>query len=233
MIGYWLDDYDRSARLLPGLLAVAPLLVTALGLSVPLAVLPAGIGGALVALLAPIVVANYVRARGRALEQRLYDSWGGPPTTHLLAPAGGGGAVLAQRRANVERVTGVTLPADATGRNQEVYDTATLALRSKTGDRERFRLVYAENKGYGFERNLLGIRREGLLTSVTSVSTLALAAMVELVWGTVLRPNPLFLALTAACLLTVFWSTWPSPGRVRSAGDRYAERLIDAAGELG
>jgi hypothetical protein len=44
-----------------------------------------------------------------------------------------------------------------------------LALRSKSTDHTAFPLAFAENKNYGFERNLLGIRLEGLVASSASV----------------------------------------------------------------
>jgi hypothetical protein len=113
-----------------------------------------------------------------------------------------------------------------------VFHSATLALRSKTRDRQRFPLVYAENKSYGFERNLLGIRPEGLLMSAVACVTLGLAVLIELVLRTPLQLTPLCVALGATCLLAGFWTWWPTPARVRSAGDRYAEQLIDAAADI-
>ena len=230
MAGYWLDDYERSARLMPGLLAIAPIVVAALGFGVPAAIWPSSIGAALAVIVGPVLLAKYVRSRGLAREDKLYRRWGAPPTTLLLRPPpSGAGAILAQRRAHVERVTGVELPSHAHNDDPETYQAAILILRSKTGDHARFPTVFAELKGYGFERNLLGIKPEGLVLSGFATLALGVAAIIDALRDTSLNLTSLTIAFVAAALLVIFWTTWPNPRRVRRAGDKYAERLIDAA----
>src|SRR4051794_29033042 len=79
-----IDQYERKARVTPGLMAVAPvtLAVATLGLKrFPAIAIAAGVltaaGGTYVL---SILVAHF----GRAVQNELWRSWGGPPTTRLL-----------------------------------------------------------------------------------------------------------------------------------------------------
>jgi hypothetical protein len=233
----WLDDYERSARLAPGLIALLPLpiLVTALGLKhnpviAILVSLVIAVGG-------PLILAKYIRSRGRTLEKRLYEEWGGPPTSLLLTPASLGAvdALQAQRRANVQRVSQQVLPStpppnDSTA--QQIYKAAVSTLRQKTYDHAAFPLIFAENKSYGFERNTLAIRIEGL--AISSVGFVIAATG----WGLAAtgdfnaNSSALLAAALVILLLTIFWIIWPTKKRVRKAGNLYAEQLLDAAANL-
>jgi len=233
----WLDEYERAARLAPGLIALLPIpvLVTAFGLKRDPVV--AILLSLLIAVGGPLVLAKYVRSRGRALEQQLYEKWGGPPTTLLLTPASDGTTdpVRAQRRANVERVTQQSLPSNPLPNDdsaQGIYKAATPTVRQKTYDHSDFPLVFAENKSYGFERNLLAIRIEGV--AIASAGLVASSLGLGL---TGLRPsNSTSLALvTAAAIMIIaiiFWIAWPTEQRARKAADLYAEQLLDAAAKL-
>lgn len=230
----WLDEYERAARLAPGLIALLPLpiLVTAFGLkrNPVLAVLVSFV----VAVGGPLVLAKYVRARGRSREERLYEEWGGSPTTLLLSPTntGAADAVQAQRRANVERVSQrilptTPLPNDITA--QQAYKAVVSTLRQKTYDHAAFPLVFAENKSYGFERNVLAVRTEGLIISTIGF-LIAVAGWILAALGH-LNANPpaLFIAALVVLCLVGFWIAWPTKKRVRRAGDLYAEQLLDSA----
>jgi hypothetical protein len=128
--------------------------------------------------------------------------------------------------------TGVTLPEGAGEDCHEGYHAAVLVLRSRTNDQNRFRTVHAENRGYGFERNLLGIRTEGLVLSTVAVTALATGTIITSLTDTQLNLSSLIIALVIAAAFVLFWARWPKPHRVRRAGDRYAQRLVDAASEL-
>ena len=233
----WLDDYERAARLSRGLIALLPIpiLVTAFGLNHnPVAAivvsLVTAVGG-------PLVLAKYVRSRGRLLEGKLYTKWGGAPTTLLLTQDSSrtAGALQLQRRANVERVSQQILPATALphgDREQSFFQAAVSTLRQKTYDQEVFPMVHAENKSYGIERNSLAIRTEGRV--ISGVGLLVAAGG----WGLAasghsnVNTSALAVATAVIFVVLVFWIFWPTATRVRRAGDVYAEQLLDASGNL-
>jgi len=184
----------------------------------------------------PILLANHVGNRGRAAERDLNQRWGGPPTTILLRMESSTSldAVRRQRRGDVRRVYGAPLPDGRTPRAKadEVYHAATLRLRSKASDHAKYPRVFAQNKTYGFERNVYGIRLEGRLVATASV-----VANIGLFCVSVATSSDTSIVAFVAALLvslgfSLFWFRWPTAQRVREAADRYAERLLDAAGEM-
>lgn len=228
----WLDEYERAARLAPGMLASLPLpiLIAVFGVKHN-PVVAAGIS-LVVAAGGPLVLAKYVRARGRALEARLKEEWGGPPTTLLLLPAKDNDLVRRQRRASLEAVSGVALPNEHTIEAGQICEAAVTTLRQRTYDRGTYPLVFAENKSYGFERNTLAVRREalgfcaaGLIIAATGLTA---AASHHLHVST----TAVGIGCVANLALLAFWIVWPTSERVRDAGDLYAAQLLDAAGTL-
>lgn len=231
-----LDDYDRATRLVPGLLIVLPIGLVLIGLGVRDSPLAAALAALAVTFGTPLLLAKHVRRRGRTMETRLKKKWGGLPTTVLLVPDQDGSinALCQQRRNNLERISGVKLPL---GRNlsssdEESFEAAMRTLRAKTADHDAFKQVYAENKNYGFERNIKGIRAEGLI--VSGISVVALATLAALSWDgrVVFDPWPLTVTGCLALVMVFFWLAWPTSDRVRDAGIIYAERVLDAAERL-
>ncbi len=231
----WLDEYERHARLAPGLLALlpVPIDVLALGLrSVPIA---STLVSLLTAVGGPIVLASFVRQRGLRLQEELYRRWGCPPTTLRLRDTNPGDALRTQRRHEVARVASTTLPTaadegtDPEGADSR-YEAAVAVLRQKAG---KSTLVSAENRGYGFERNLVALRPVGIGVAVSGLFVLV-GAVVLRVLAAVHSVEPLALALGVLLdvALTALWLWYPAEARVLVAGGRYADQLLDAASVL-
>ncbi|GAA3797641.1 hypothetical protein GCM10022403_034390 [Streptomyces coacervatus] len=234
----FLDDYERRARLVPGLLAILPLIVlfAVLGLRQIPAVSYA-IGTLALAGAGPVLIAGAVRNFGRAVEQQLWDSWGGPPTIAWLrldAPSDDEAQRQLWRRA-VEAVSGVALPSlRAERRDKAKADNAIkLAIkrvRDRTRDKERFALLFNENRNYGYERNIYGLRWPA--RGIGLLSALALASYMMWLAPVIDRPQisagNLF-GLTACLLCLIGWFLLPSSKRVQDAANRYAHELLHAA----
>ena len=99
----WLDSYERRARLVPGLLLVAPIGVAIVMFGLNTNPVIAVVIGSLTTFGAPVVLANFVRHRGLAAQTKLYGERGDKPTTALLRT--GPGARRAKWRAAVGRVS--------------------------------------------------------------------------------------------------------------------------------
>lgn len=229
----WLDEYERAARLAPGFLVLAPVVAVVGFLGFPTAVLPASVAATVLATVGPMVLAKYVGNRGRAAQEDLFASWGGPPTTLMLFPQGRADALCAQRRADVERVTGLKLPADGEldADASTAVDIAIRRVRARASAGTDPR-VFAENKSYGFERNLWAARFGGRASAALSLAVVA-AAVVAASFGHAFATWPgLLAALVIEVSLALFWVAWPTRDRVREAGDRYAERLLDAVAAM-
>lgn len=224
----WLDDYERRARLVPGLWLLAPVIIAGVILGLddyPVVSLAAGgvsaFGG-------PVLLAGYVRQRGLAFEDKLIVGWGGWPTTQLLRT--GPTQLVDHRRTTVQRVTGIQLPPKDQADNPG-YDVAISSVRAKTRDRARYELLFAENRNYGFERNLLGVRPIGLWISALMFIIVGVLFLTWLVRYTTFRPEFLLGWLVIA-MLWIGWWTVPSEERAKTAGFKYAERLLEACETL-
>lgn len=221
-----LDGYDATVRLLPGALVIAPLVAVGIAAGVranPVVTIViglTGLGGISFALRA------WVRSRGKAVEARLQAERGGLPTRHALR-AGGDAWSQAQRtkwRTAVETATNTTLESD------DEIDAAVMELRSRTRDAKQYPLIAAERRSYGYERNLLGVRRAGIATSVLSVVLgLVLLIVQPDVDGLSLDRLDLVLATALSLGLLAFFAAYPRIDRVWTAGCDYAERLMESA----
>lgn len=235
----WLDAYERGARLAPGLLALLAVAstVTALGLKdapVVSVVLSVGslAGG-------PLLLAAYVRNLGLKAQSRLWADWGGSPTTIMLRTRG---AAINRKqrdawRQAIERVTGVTLSsarAEQTNptKADEAIDVAVGNLRERTRGSD-FSLLASENRNYGFERNFYGIRWVARVISVLGAIVVGLAILWRHNHGLhPVIPTPYVLGGIADFLVLMGWLVLPSKGRTRTAADKYAYQLLQAAVSL-
>lgn len=233
----WLDDYDRTARLIPGLYALAPAIVFCLVLGLQDQTVLTLLISAFMTIGGPVGLAGIVRYRGKNLETRLWPQWGGPPTTELLRVGQSPSALTVSRRKEVSRATGLALPdvaaeAKDPAQADAQYDAAIRKLREATRDQSKFALVYKENKNYGFARYLRAVRPYGLaLAAIVSVILTGLF-LTRIRAG--LGPSPLstVIGLVVSLGLVALWVFFVTEAMVRQAAVAYAERLLDSAATL-
>jgi hypothetical protein len=175
-----LDTYARRARLQPALLVALPL-----GIAV-LAWFPNGLiewgvfAGLLTSAGGTTLLARLARIRGKKLEPKLFELWGGRPTTVALRHRNTANPVLLERRhGQLSRIAhDVRIPrameekADP-NRADAAYEACVNVLIERTRDRNIFPLLFEENCNYGFWRNLWGLRSLGITASL--LGTLAIA----------------------------------------------------------
>lgn len=160
------DRYERKARLLPGLIvAIGPALTAGALLNELSAWYAAASAAVGVELLAAILLGHYARARGRAIEPSLWQSWGGPPTTRWLRPADAecSDQQKSKWRGAIKRLTGMTIPASVPEGATEAHvdqtiTEATRQLRYVLRDRPKAAILQTHNEDYGFARNLYAVR---------------------------------------------------------------------------
>ncbi len=235
----WLDKYERYARVSPGLLALIPIPVTVTTLGFRQAPVISVTASVLSIAGGPVLLADTIRQFGQRTQDKLWAAWGGAPTTLALR--------LRETTANsvqrdiwrdaAEKVSGIALASRASElrnpkRADEAIETAVARLRQLTwGD--RFVLLQAENRSYGFQRNFCGIRWFGRLVAFTGI--LVIVGFIG--WhlsnsshAAIPTADVLGLLLNGAIL--VGWFILPSANRVRIAGEKYAHQLLYAAVNL-
>ncbi|MDX3712274.1 hypothetical protein [Streptomyces europaeiscabiei] len=233
----WLDEYERRARLVPGLLAIFPVAILLSVLSLRQLPTASYAMGAVVLIGTPVVVADIVRQQGRKVEETLWAGWGGPPTTawlRLREPSGNEVQRDLWRKAvaEVSRVELLGLRAERANpsRADQAIAAAVGQVRDRTRDNEKFKLLFNENRNYGFARNLYGVRWIGRGISLGGVLVVG-AHMAWLSLGRhqdgITAENLFGVALCFAFF--IYWCLWPSPGRVQEAANKYAQQLLQAA----
>lgn len=232
----WLDDYERRARLLPGLLVLLPIVAAAIVLGLHDVPLVSVLVGVLVSFGGPVVLADWVRERGLKLQERLFRDWNGAPTRRRIqwhAPDAGS-PLWRRRRAAVAGTTATELPdresEDASPESADAnYEAAVGVARELLRDKQQFPLVYEENKGYGFKRNLLAMRPFGLASAGISILGAAVATGIDLLTGMIgFMTVQMLFALLVPLLLMAFWAQYPGERRVKDAAERYADRFFTA-----
>lgn len=241
------DPYERKARLAPGLLVALPLLVPLVcvyGARHPvltgLVALLAGCG-------AMYTMASIARVRGKKLEDKLVQGWGGMPTTLALRHRDRTLDSVSKRRYHDAIVSklGIAMPTaeeEATdpAKADDTYVGATKRMRELT--RSNKNLLLKENIAYGFHRNMLAMKPIGIVTCLLGLLYgLVLAGVVELNPLAVNLVNLVNLArpgLAAAMTLVISvallasWLFYFDADAVRRVGFAYAERLFECLPSL-
>jgi phosphoglycerol transferase MdoB-like AlkP superfamily enzyme len=171
------DAYSIRARLFPAIIAAAPALAAltlliswkTFGLSNLIASL-----GVLVLLWA---IADFSRARGRAVERKLYAEHGGMPSVTMFRRNDStidAGSKDRYRALLADKI-GVRAPSQADEAADQAaadafYSECGNWLRQNTRDTRKFSILFGENITYGFRRNLLGVKALALWLNLIVVA---------------------------------------------------------------
>jgi len=179
------------------------------------------------------LVTQVGRDKGKLKEERLYESWGGKPTTVMLRHRDSplDPAALTLLHDALAKATGVPTPskrkeAGNPDTADKVYEEYVRYLRDSTRDREKYPRVFEELVNYGFRRNLWGLKPIGIVLAVIG----SVAAIGATWWLQGNDRQPIAGAMAAINLVMLAaWIWWINPAWVRIAAQAYAERLIEVA----
>ena len=182
MLNSLFDPYDRKARLAPALLCALPLFVSLLLLVPEVGAVWAVVGGLVLYCGGAKFLTQVGRDRGKVLEPKLYASWGGKPSVAMLRHSDMrlNAPTKSRYRAFLQRaVPGLRLASPDEERispeaAEDGYESANSWLLAQTRDRERFRLLFAENINYGFRRNVWALRPWAFCLAAIAIIVVAL-----------------------------------------------------------
>lgn len=218
------DSYSRTARLTPALLLIAaPIIVlTSVGVSTwPLA---RTLLAVFISLGIPLLLMDWVRRRGQGLQKKLWQKWGGNPVISHLRDDG---LIPRKRRKLLADQTSLPLNDPVHPEWEPAMDNAIRRLISATRNRSQYPLVFAENKNYGFARNMLAVRSIGIYASIIALLISIILIAISCVSPTFSTLSILLGTLCCAALLLV-WLFFPTESRVYAAAVDYRDRLLDA-----
>lgn len=241
------DPYNRRARLQPALIAIVPVLIVGLLLypeieqhAVTVITIVAYFGGS-------VWLTQIGRERGKKIEPSLFQAWGGKPSVALVRHRDDRLNSVTKTRYHrflKQNVPHFKLPSREEEANDpssadEMYQSATDWLLSKTDDTKMFRLIFEENMNYGFRRNLYALKPVSL--------TLDLVLLMALVGVTLARETIfpgdlvrtfkeidasiyaafLVLGLHAIAMIMLVTKNW-----IKTTADAYALKLLAACDVL-
>lgn len=230
-----LDSYTIQARVLPVVAVCAPgLVLVACGL---IAGVRLTVGSGLVIALGSALTGQLGRDRGKALEPRLWATWGGSPSLQRLRYREQLNVARVERlHRRVETVLDESMPSEAdeqedpTGTDDH-YREVSARIRAITQDHDRFPLLFAENVNYGLRRNLLGLRRIG--TAVAGVTLIAGGLLLWLTDETFPQRAAEFgPGIMVSVAMLIWWLVVVRPEWVRVPAEAYADQFVAAIDKL-
>ncbi len=231
-----LDRYSLQARFFPACVTIAPI-VFVLAATLPDSLnLPLGRSAAIVLVPFAFLLSQLGADCGKRLEKRLWCQWGGAPATRFLRHANDEFNPLTRQRIHKKLILlGLPVPSkDEEENNVQTadnhYKSCIEELIRKTRDNAKFPLVFKSLTEYGFCRNLLGLKRFGLLIVIPSFLVCVSCAWIK--WNS--NEDPAIAISTTLLVGGLFfiWLTWVNEKAVSLAANRYARFLLEAALEL-
>jgi hypothetical protein len=228
------DPYDRQARLYPALLLIAPVVITAVGLSLAdftvfqsCLALTLGFGGA-------FLLTQLARDAGKRRESILFEKWGGIPSVLIFRHSHPRYDSITKMRYHKQLsllVSGAKKPSPADEKANpsaadEVYSAWSHYLRANARDIKIYPLLFQENISYGYRRNVWGLRPFGI--TITSLCIMVTAGRL---WSDYRMLQPLSQEVVASLIISLlFFMIWVfrfNSDWVRIPADAYAERLAE------
>lgn len=232
-----MDRYSITARIYPMIIFYLPL-----GVIFVAAVwdfqqyyhygLPVGAAGVFAYLTAQIG-----RDAGKRKESKLWNGWGGAPTTqlfrwsntqvdpHTKARSQEKMHQLCPGLPNTDRTSERNNPALA----DEVYQSWTTYIIAHTRDTKKYSMLFKENMGYGFRRNLWGLKPAAMaLVGILMAATYIYFAVIKDSWKIRDFPSIFFLCEVLLGSTLLFWVTLVTKIWVRSSAFAYAKQIHEA-----
>ena len=238
------DPYNRTARLQPALLSLLPAFAGLVLLIPEFQTIWAAVGGLVVFCGGATLLTHMGRDRGKALEPKLYEAWGGKPSVAMLRHRDTSLDPKTKERYRsflASNIPGLELASpenelSCPTKADDGYESATSWLLARTRDRVKFGLLFQENMNYGFRRNTWALKPSTL--SIDSVFIVIITILESESWtGTISTTLAVVSMPTWACLaLTIFhmliFALVVRPGWVRVQAKAYARQLLAACDTL-
>jgi hypothetical protein len=239
-VGSFIDRYTLTARFAPAVLVTLPLGLAFATWFPPEKHLPAALTAVGGTIALAVLLGQLGRDQGKKKQPELFRDWGGPPTSRMLSHRHSSFNPLTLGRYHERLKTlipGLQLPASKDEEQADpakanlAYESAGDYLREATRDRDKFRMVMAENINYGFRRNLWAMKSAGIVACLIALVIVGIRA------GETYFHRGEVEALTTAsllfsCVLLVLWLVRVTRSWVRIAADEYSRQLLSACDKL-
>lgn len=228
------DTYNLRARLAPSVIVFLPLMFAVASWWPREAKWPGMLAGLGLSLALGTLLSQLGRDLGKARQQKLFEGWGGTPTTQMLSHRAStlNAHTLLRYHASLREIRpDVILPRSKTEELENVraadavYASCSDTLRELSRDKTKYPLVFEENVGFGFRRNLWAMKPAALVIAVASTFACLTRSWDQLSTAKSVEPMPALFGV-ACIVMSVIWCVRIRPGWIRSAAFSYAEKLL-------
>ena len=230
-----INKYELNARIYPILITLLPVLIIGIYFSIDYKSIYGALGGIGLITLLSFVFGQLGRDKGKRAEKKLWDEWGGAPTTQILRLTDNvldthttkKAHQVLNERTNIGLANMEDIEASDKVKADEIYEAWCNYLRKETRDTSKYKLLFLENISYGFRRNLWGIKFLAIVLIVLSLIIITTHSYLN--YQLLEVPNPsLWVSVILLILLLIFWLTIVTKDWIKIVAFAYAERLIEA-----
>jgi hypothetical protein len=233
-----IDHYSLKARIYPSFLVLLPLLLLAIFYITNFEIYFHFFTAFATIGMFSYLLSQLGRDKGKVKEQELFKLWGGKPSTQILRHS----SELLDNHTKARfhkiltaKIDNITLPTKEEEEHNpikadEIYDSCTKYLKTKTRDTTKHNLLFKENTSYGFRRNLWGMKTWAIVILIVST-------IVHLIFATAFfsnysfKPNKDAYLYVGFLMIFIFWIFIVTPKWIRIVADEYAKRLYETLEE--
>jgi len=234
-----IDKYNLQARLYPSVIVLLPVFIVGVVYITDIEEYYHYFTALISLGLLSFLLSQLGRDMGKNKEIELYKIWGGKPSVQILRHTSSYLDSITKERYRkklTNLIEGLELPnTEEENRNQtkadELYESCSKYLISKTRDTKKFNLLFKELINYGFRRNLWGMKPIALVLVFISLSIhIVMVTNYFTVFSEIQPKDFIFFVILLAIIL--FWLIIVKRNWVKLTAFAYAERLYESLNEL-
>lgn len=184
------------------------------------------------------MLAQIGRDNGKKKENGLFKHWDGKPTSMILRHSNDHLDIHTKKRFHTkleQMIPDIKIPTHEEEMENlqaadEIYDSCTKFLISKTRDTSKYSLLFKENINYGFRRNLWGMKTWAI--EIIAICILVHSFMMTQNFTSIETVNTKdWMLLGIFILFALFWLLMVNREWVKTTALAYAERLYETLHE--
>ncbi len=230
-----LDVYNVRSRLVPAIMACGSLIFLGCVLLPSSAYPMVKFASTVLSLLVVFALADIARRNGKRVEEKLFSSVDGKPKHSLLSYKNDRIDATTKVRymnwlANQlgEEAIDFAFENAHPDKADAFYQRCGTWLREQTRDKDKFNILFEENKTYGFRRNLYGLRHAALALDflISAAATIVLTTE-SLNWLESLGGTYILLSVIVVCALhAAYFLIYVTKKSVKDASELYERQLL-------
>lgn len=233
------DEYSLKARIYPSFLVLLPILITGLYYITDFQKYYHYFTAMFIVGVFTYVLAQVGRDKGKIKEPILNNHFGGKPTTQVLRHRNSHIDNYTKNRYHQilsQKISNIIIPSPQQELNNpneadEIYDSCTKFLISKTRDTTKFNLLFKENISYGFRRNLWGMKDLSLsIILILIILHFIFVTNFFTIFNNISLPQVCFGIFLFTC--AIIWIFIITKDWVKLVAFSYAERLYETLNDL-